>query len=218
MDTPPRDPFNHFSVGGAVAFGWYAFMRNALPMLAISAVIVAVNFVLGRVIPQDGALNALIAFNVIGSVISLLLLFALMRAALMVTRGETPNFARITEPDGFGAYLLATVVMLIGVLGGFVLFVVPGLIVATVFFPYGYVLADDRSGIGPIGAMAALRAAADLTRGRRWSVLGLMLLLFLLNLVGMSCGFGLLLTMPVTALASAYAYRTLGGQAVVPPR
>lgn len=213
-----RDPYNHFSVGGALAYGWYAFIRNVLPMLAISAVILVVNFVLGQVIPQDGALNTLIAFNVIGTVISLLLLFALMRAALMVTRGERPAFGRMTEPDGFGAYLLASLLVVIGVVVGFALLVVPGLIVATVFYPYGYVLADDRSGTGPIGAIGALRTAADLTRGRRWSVLGLMLLLFLLNLVGVSCGFGLLVTLPVTSLASAFTYRTLGGQAMVPPR
>lgn len=218
MDTPPRDPYDHFSVVGALAYGWYAFIRNVIPMLAISAVILVVNIVLGQVIPQDGALDTLIAFNVIGTVISLLLLFALMRAAIMVTRGERPTFARITDPDGFGAYLLASLVYLLGVMLGMFLLVVPGLMVATAFLLYGYVLADDRSGSRPVGAMAALRHAADLSRGRRWPLLGLMLLLGLLNLVGVSCGFGILVTGPVTALASAFAYRTLSGEAVVPPR
>lgn len=218
MDLPNRDPYADFSVGGALAYGWYAFFRNALPMLAISAVILAVNFVLGQVIPQNGALNTIIAFNVIGTVISLLLLFALMRAALLVTRGEKPTFARITEPDGFGAYLLASIVYLVGVAAGMFLLIVPGLIVAVTFFLYGYVLADERQDRGPIGAIAALRTAAELTRGRRWPCLGLLLILGLLNLVGVSCGFGILVTGPVTALASAFAFRTLSGDRVVPPR
>ncbi len=218
MDSPPRDPFSTFSVGGAIAFGWYGFIRNFGPMLAISAVILLVNVLLGQVIPQDGALNTLIAFNVIGTVISLLLLFALMRAALMVTRGEKPTFARITDPDGFGSYLIASIVFLVAVVLGMFLLVVPGLIVATTFFVYGYVIADDRPANGRIGAIDALRTAADLSRGHRWPLFGLMMLLGLLNLVGVSCGFGILITAPVTSLASAFAYRTLNGESVVSPR
>ena len=57
----------------------------------------------------------------------------------------------------------------------------PGIIFAFVFGFYGFVIAERGDGVGVI---ESLKRSADLTRGHRWQLFGLGIVLFLINLVG----------------------------------
>jgi uncharacterized membrane protein len=205
-----------FSVGEAITYGWTAFWRNAGPMILITLVILVVNTILSLIGGTLKSLPLVVTFNLLTTLIGLLLGFGLIRASLAVTRGETPKIGMLFEPEGFGPYLLASIVFLVGVFVGTALCIVPGIIVSVMFMFYGYVISEHPESISP---MDALRRSADLTRGHRWPLFGLVILLVLINLVGLLlCGIGILVSYGVSTLAVAYAYRRLSGQWVAPLR
>ena len=79
-------------------------------------------------------------------------------------------------------------------------------IVAHVFYAHGIV---DR-GDGPL---QALRRSRAITRGNRWSVFGLLILAAAMNTIGaLLFGIGLIVSLPVSAVTLAHAYRALSQQ------
>lgn len=169
---PPGAPTSGapFSIGNAVGFGWNAYWKNVGPMLLLTLVIFVVNMVvsmIGQAASDSVALN--LAFAVVGWVVGLLLAFGLIRASLAVTRGERPEVAMLFQPEGFGAYILASILFGIGAAIGFILLVIPGIIFVIVYWFYGYVISEQGEGIGPIDA---LRRAAEISRGTGGSCSG----------------------------------------------
>ena len=118
------------------------------------------------------------------------------------------------QTDGFGPYILASILFGIAVFVGLILCIIPGLIFAVVYHFYGYVLVENPS----TGAMDSLKKAADISRGHRWELFGLFIVLLLINIVGLiACLVGVIFTAGISAVAVAYAYRSLSGQSVVQP-
>ena len=112
-----------------------------------------------------------------------------------------------------GLMALASILVGLGVIGGLILFIVPGIILAIMWHFFGYVIVQDPA-TGPTDAM---RRSAEITRGSRWQLFGLGLLLFGINILGaLACGIGIVFTYGITAIAVAYTYKTLSGQPVVP--
>ena len=88
----------------------------------------------------------------------------------------------------------------------------PGIIFACVFGFYGFVIAERGDGVGVI---ESLQRSADVTRGHRWQLFGLGVVLFLINVVGALLFLvGLIFTLGISLLAWAYTYRTLSGESV----
>ena len=86
-------------------------------------------------------------------------------------------------------------------------------IVAIVFKFYGFLIVENPS----LGPTDALKRASELTKGRIGELFVFGLALFGINLIGaLLCGIGLLFTYGITAVAVAYAYRTLNGESVAP--
>jgi uncharacterized membrane protein len=64
-----------------------------------------------------------------------------------------------------------------------------------------------------------MKESHRITRGHKWNLLGLLLMFFLVNLLGvLAFVVGLLVTVPVTVLAFAHAYRVLAGGAAPRPQ
>jgi uncharacterized membrane protein len=204
-----------FSIGESVSYGWNAYWKNVGPMLLITLVILAVTLVVNLVGNAADNSGVRILFSVIGWIVGLLLAYGLIRASLAVTRGEKPEVAMLFQGQNFGPYLVASILFGIGAAIGFLLCIVPGIIFVVIFWFYGYVICEAPEGIS---ATDALSRAAQLSKDKRWELFGLGVVLFLINLVGaILCGVGLLFTYGITALAVAYAYRSLSGQSVVQP-
>ena len=123
-----------------------------------------------------------------------------------------PEVGDLFKAQGYGPYLLASILFAIGFYIGLILLIVPGIIFACVFGFYGFVIAERGEGVG---VMESLQRSADITRGHRWQLFGLGVLIFLINIVGLiACFIGLLFTLGISILAWAYAYRTLSGETV----
>jgi hypothetical protein len=72
--------------------------------------------------------------------------------------------------------LACTLCGILAIVGGMILLVIPGIIVAIVLSVSGQVCVAER--VGPI---ASLSRSAALTKGNRWRIFGLMLLVFLIS-------------------------------------
>lgn len=124
-----------------------------------------------------------------------------------------------------GQLILVAIVAAVGVLIGFILLIIPGLILITIWSVAAPVVVLERPGV-----MAALARSRELVRGNGWRVFGVILVLDILvvivassiELAADSAGSGAgiiarvvvgVLTAPLSALAAAVLYFELGGAA-----
>ncbi len=208
---PPAggEPVN---IGDAVNYGWNAYWKNVGPMVLIALVIFGINIVFSAIGNASGSVALQILLNLVGWLVGLFLALGWFRVALEVTQGRRPEVGDVFKAEGYGPYIIASIVFGIGFFIGIVLCIIPGIIFAVVFGFYGFVAAEQGNAAVP---METLRRAAEITAGHRWQLFGLAIVLALINLVGLlACGVGLLFTSGITIIAWAYTYRRLSGQPV----
>ena len=220
---PPPPPSNGwgasspapvFRAGDAISYGWSAYWRNVGPMILVTLVIWIVNLIIGFIAGAVDNLTSQIVLNILSFVVGIVLAMGLIRAALAVVDGNVPDVRLLTNTEGFAGYLGASILVTIGVALGFVALIIPGIILAIMWQFFGYVIVENPM-TGPVDAM---RRSAEITKGHRWQLLGLGLLLLLINLVGvLACFVGVIFTYGITAIALAYTYKTLSGQRVASP-
>lgn len=88
---------------------------------------------------------------------------------------------------------------------GFVLLIVPGLIWSMQFYLASYLVVDRGT-----GAIAALKGSSVITNGAKWDLGVFASVVLGINIVGILClGVGLMITLPMTMLASVFIYRKL---------
>lgn len=208
------DTAGPFSSAEALRFGWAKFKANLKPLLIIGLVGAFLTLLNQALIRPDGGggLGPLLALVVLALRVGVTLAF--IRAALALHDGRPVDLTRPAELlTGYFTFLLVTVLYWLIVAGGLILLVVPGIIWGIQFAFSGFFAADRK--VEPI---QALRESSRLTRGVRWPLLGFALILFGLNLLGaIALGVGLLLTVPVSALAGAYVFRRLQVRVAVTP-
>ena len=198
------------SVGDAVGYGWDSYWKNVGPLVVIAIVVLAINLVVSAIGKSTGSIAFQIVIQFIGFFISMLISLGWIRVSLEVTRGLKPEVGDLFKFDGYGPYILASLLFALGFDVGLILCIVPGIIFAVAFGFYGFVIVERGEDIGVVDS---LKASADLTRGNRWQLFGLGLVLLLINFVGLlACGIGLIFTLGITIIARAYVYRTLSGE------
>ena len=134
--------------------------------------------------------------------------------ALDATAGHTVGFPRLSDRGGaIVTYLATSFLYGLGIFIGMVLLIVPGIMFAVAYFFYGYVLGEAES-----DPLSALRDARALSKGSRWPLFRAGLLAALIMLLGfLAFAVGVLLAIPVNALAAGHLYRQLRGQPVAMP-
>lgn len=143
-----------------------------------------------------------------------------MAVSFLVSMGETAFFLRahddtastsikdLWHPQPFWKFVGASLLAGIAIFVGFLLLIVPGIIVAILFAFVAYVVIEE--GKGPIDA---LKRSIELTRGSRFKLFQLGLAALFVNLLGLlALVVGLFVTVPLTFLTMAYAYRTLSAK------
>ena len=103
-------------------------------------------------------------------------------------------------------FLVLKVVLFPAILVGMALLLVPGIVLTARLGPAFFALVDRQR-----GPRAAVALAWERTRGHTLGLTWLVLALVAFNLAGAAMlGLGLLLTIPMTALAGAYTFHALG--------
>jgi uncharacterized membrane protein len=231
--TPPPPPppppapggsTEGFSAPDAIGWGWRKFTENVGPILLGVAIVIAVSIVvniLAAIVSGSGgnpfspdamdfSVAGLLA-DLVSTAISVLLSAIFARACLDVVDGRPFDFAGAFGRINVVNVLIASVLVSILVTVGFILLVIPGIVALFLtYFTTLFVVDDD--------AESPTKAISDSVK-LIGSNVGDSLLLALLNILVLIAGViallvGLVVAYPVTALATAYAYRRFRGQPV----
>jgi len=200
-----------FSVGDAISYGWSAYWKNVGPLLIITVIIVAIHIVFGVIGAVTNNTILYIILQLIAFLVGLILAMGLIRCVLAVVKGQTPQVEMLFETEGLGSYFVASVLVWIMVSIGLILCIIPGIIVGIIFLFYGYLIVENPT----LGPTDALKRSQEITKGHLGELFVLGLALIGINIIGaLLCLIGLVVTFGITAVAVAYAYRTLNGEPV----
>lgn len=192
----------------AVRYGWdktkkhWWFFATALAvLLIISGALPALwEAMLGRQEFVKGVMN--IASTILQMIISL----GLTRAALNIFDKDKPDVNNfLPSLELLLKYILASLLYGLAVAIGTILLIVPGIILGVRLHFFGLLMVDKK-----MDAVAALKESYRLTEGHFWDLAILGLATGVLNMFGaMFFMVGLLVTVPISLMASCYAYRKL---------
>ena len=232
---PPAGPgTSGFSVGEAFGWGWTKFRENIGPLVVVALAILGVLIVLGvlRVLvvaggdaafdPSTGQLDdtalqgtALffsVLFGLVQFVVSVIVSAGIVNGALGITQGRPLELGTMFR--GFDVWQLAVAAILTSLLTfvGLLACIVGAVVVAFFLSFTTYFIVDEGQ-----SATQAIQSSFRFTKDNAGELVLLFLAIIGANLVGAClCGVGLLITVPVTILAQAYAYRVLRHQPVNP--
>ncbi|MEY4746975.1 MAG: hypothetical protein RLZZ416_24 [Candidatus Parcubacteria bacterium] len=202
-----------FSASGSIKAGWRIFKERPWFLVGVMLLSALAGFGIGEISSLFGTSGIL---GVLGALVNFLLntLLGLCITAFMLKAHDSIRDAAIVDlwhPRPFFSYLGATVLNGIIVVVGLIVLVIPGIIfgIMLLFTPY---LVVDRD-LTPI---KALKESARITKGNRWQLFMLLILMLLINILGIiALLVGLLVTIPVTSLAIVHAYRALSKNAAL---
>jgi hypothetical protein len=209
------------SVGSAISYGWAKYKANAGAWIAICLLAVVVSWFVqfafsGFRFETDYSSGGAAALSLVGTLVSFIVstLFraAFTNGALAELDGNRPAIGTFFNFKNLSAVFIVAILVGIATAVGFVLLIIPGIIVLYLTW-YALTFAIDREQ----DAITAIKSSFELTSKNVGSLLLLALACFGLNVVGVIlCFVGLLVTIPVTLIASTYAYRVLTGGQVSP--
>ncbi|MEK7518521.1 MAG: DUF975 family protein [Patescibacteria group bacterium] len=192
--------------GKAFRYGWESLKKDFWYFIGISVLYLVITN-----LPSSGKGNSL---GILGIFISAWLAGGLYRILLDYKDGKKPEITVLfTQFKQFWRILLGMLLLLLIVAGGFILFIVPGIILA-IKYQFTILLIIDKD----MQVMDALRASGEMTKGIKsqlfmfgLTAIGVMILGFI------ALGVGVIVAMPVVWLAQVWVYRSLAAPAVPTP-
>lgn len=195
-----------------MAYGWSRFQADIGTWLGIMVVWLAINMVLGIFFRNSDSWVILTLVNIVRWILLLLLLNAATQAALAEIDGQRTDLATFFRFKNFRNFTLTALLVWIVMVIGFFLLVIPG--VVWMFFTWWwnfFVIDRDQ------GPVTSIRSSVDAIRSHLSGLFVLALIIVGLLIVSiLTCGIGFLVTVPITVIASAWAYRTITGGPVAP--
>lgn len=227
--APPAPAAGGADIGSAFSWAIAKLQESIGIWLGLAAAVVVIN-VVGSVVTRalvSGATSAGTSTGVAATGLGISLVVGLLfgvlaalasigvyRAALRRTQGVAPSFEQMTTTENLMAYVVVAIVYALATVLGLALCILPGVIVVVLFLFAPYFALDKGQGVGE-----AFRNSYALVTGN----LGKVVLAILVNIVASILGssnilFGLLVlvTLPFSALFTAYVYRSLQGEQVAP--
>jgi uncharacterized membrane protein len=211
------------SVGDAIRYGWDRFKANAWTWIGAVIIAAVMESVLNSLFGNRGTFRVdtfgqslwtigWIIGSIVTVVVGYLINAALVRGALHEVDGWRPGLGALFRFTNVGNVILASILVGVMTAIGLVLFVIPGLIVAFLsWWTLPFVIDRHESAIE--GIRSSFRAISS----QAAPVFLLALALIGINILGaIPLGLGLLVTVPVSAIASTYAYRIVSGRGVAP--
>lgn len=195
-----------FSAVGAVRTGWHTFLRRPLFFVGVSFGFFLLYTLLSWVgeTDQRGGMSLLmgIASFIVGVVIEMFLI------NLMLAANDHPDSVSLAEGSArmpFLQYAAVKIVSGIVIIVGLILLIVPGVIAILALMFSNYLVVDKG-----LSFTAAMRESYRITRPHWLQLFILLIALIVINVAGALLLFvGLLVTVPVSLLTMAHAYRTL---------
>lgn len=199
---------SRFSIKGSLRFGWETTKHHFLflvGLIVIAIVLSSMTSWLLSIAVNENPFLGFIAWAV-NAIVSILISMGIIYITLEFCDRKTPAYKDLLTPYPlFFKYLLASILYGLVTFIGFVLLIIPGIFFAIKYGMYRYLVIDK--GLGPIDALSK---SGEITHGAKWKLLGFSIIVGLINIGGaLLVGFGLLVTIPLTIIATAHVYRTL---------
>lgn len=200
------------SVGECLRFGWETFKKRPWFFIGVVLAVFIVSGILTSLAEENPRDFFAILVSLAILVIHILIEMGLVSFALKAHDDvEHTGFENLWHPHSFWKYVGTKILTGIIVIIGLILLIVPGIIAALALLFATYLVVDRN--LGPIEAM---KESARMTKGHRWNLFLLMLALLGINILGaIALLVGLLISIPVSLLAIAHAFRKLAGKAGV---
>jgi uncharacterized membrane protein/DNA-directed RNA polymerase subunit RPC12/RpoP len=182
-----------------MGINWAAAM--ALMVLNFTVMMLTHNPDLAEVVNITG--------NLASYVLSIWLTLGQCAYFLKIARGQPPDLTTIFSggPKLLTA-ILAYILFILIVIGGFLLLIIPGIIFALMFSQFLYLIVDRN-----VGVMDSLNLSKEITRGNKATLFAIGLLLGLLFVAAIiPCLLGLLVWIPFSSLMPAVIYLLMIGQ------
>lgn len=197
-------------VGAALTYGWNKFVQYIGQIIVIVLIILGVNIVFqilsnalaGGIGGTTGLLMSLL-LTIVGVFISFLLAAGVIRAALAITRGETPEPAMLFQTDNLTPYIIGSLLVSIAIFIGFFVLCIGALLVMFFTYFYGFYIIDRG-----VDGVTGIKESFNLVKDNAGTVLVFVIVATVLNLITCGLAFG------ITYIAGAYVYKTLNGEAV----
>ncbi len=191
---------NTFSISEVISSAWTDVKKNLLTYAAIVLVLYIISLVIGAV---AGVVPFFLL--IVQVLMTPLIATAYAKMALAGISGKVIRWEELVDFKFFVPMLIAVYLTALLVFLGFVLLIVPGVILALgLVFTQLIVIDKNLDGI------AAMKESWRITKGHKVQILLLLLALILVNLLGLvAFVVGLLVSIPVSQFAMAHAYRKI---------
>lgn len=198
------------AVGELLRFGWESFKKRPWFLIGVVLLIVIISGIMEGFTPDPVQTFSDFVLAVIAIIVGIVLEMGLVAFALKAHADvEKAELKDLWHPQRFWQYAAVKILTGIIVVIGLVLLIVPGIIAALSLIFATYLVIDKN--LGPIEAM---KESVRMTKGHRWQLFLLALSLIGINILGaLALMVGLLVTIPVSLLAVAHAYRKLSAAA-----
>jgi uncharacterized membrane protein len=191
-----------FTIKEAVSFGWKKTLEHWGFLALLTLGFFVISMVIGGAAEEESAFSFI--FEIANVFVSYLAMYTFVRIGLRIYRGEAIAARDVFDINWqtFGLFILSALVSLIVTGIGFILLIIPGVILTVRLGFSGFALLDQ--GLGPI---EAIKKSWAMTRGYFWKLFGFSIVLGLINILGaLALGIGLLITTPLCLIATVYAY------------
>jgi uncharacterized membrane protein len=185
-----------FSIKESIKYGWRKSKEHLELVLFSTLLILGVGSLVGRAS----------ILGLVGIIFSIIVRIGYTKIFLRIHDGETPKFVEIFEEyRTFWRYLGTCILTFLTVIGGLILLIIPGIFWAVRFSLAPLIVIDTK-----MGPKTSMKESYAITKGKFWKLLLFWITIGLFNLLGLILlGVGLLVTVPVSTLASVYVYREL---------
>jgi len=189
------------SIGTIVNEGYTYFKRRMgfyILMVIVSWIVMIAANAIGKKLGTWG--------NIIPYLVAIYLIAGMIKIILDDLNGKEPELADLfTAYDVYINFLIAHILVLLIVTVGMLALIVPGIILGITFQFFRYAIIDKKLGI-----IESLNYSKELTRGYKWTIFGIDIVLILINVGGLLLLFvGVIFTIPITMLAEAVMYKKL---------
>jgi hypothetical protein len=182
--TTPRFAQGEFRIGSVISRSWSVLSRNFLIFFVVMAVAYLPTLLLTKAITDVEKGTGDVVATFFGVFLMLILSVVsqavIVYAAFQDMRGQP---VRLGESIGIALERFVPIIILAIVSAilmglGMAALIVPGVILFTMWF-----VATPVCVVEKLGPLASLKRSAQLTKGHRWKILGLMLLMVLISIV-----------------------------------
>jgi uncharacterized membrane protein len=200
-----------FSKKEAIKFGWEIAKKKIKFFVSLLILVFGVSFLFDYLSDLVKKESFLISFllTIIGVALSIIFSLGLVKISLKICDREEPKISDLfSQYPLFFRYLFASILKNLITLFGFILLIIPGIILSIRLGFFDYLIIDRNSRI-----IESLKKSWEITRGNVWNLFLLYILLGLINLLGFfALIVGLFWSIPTTMIAEAFVYRKLSSE------